>query len=41
MEKLVKGIHAFQSHFFRERHELFERLQSGQNPQSLIISWTD
>ena len=41
MEKLVKGIHAFQSHFFRERHELFERLQSGQNPQSLIISCSD
>lgn len=41
MEKLVKGIHKFQSHIFRERHELFERLKSGQNPQALIISCSD
>jgi len=41
MEKLVKGIHTFQSQIFRERHELFERLLSGQNPQALIISCSD
>lgn len=41
MEKLVRGIHNFQSHFFREKHELFERLTGGQNPQALIISCSD
>jgi carbonic anhydrase len=41
MEKLVRGIHTFQAEIFRARHELFERLTSGQNPQALFITCSD
>jgi len=41
MEKLVRGIHTFQAEIFRARHELFERLISGQNPQALFITCSD
>lgn len=41
MEKLVQGIHKFQADIFRPRHELFERLTSGQNPQALFITCSD
>ena len=41
MEKLVQGIHKFQSDIFRARHELFERLTTGQNPQALFITCSD
>jgi carbonic anhydrase len=41
MEELVQGIHTFQAHIFRARHELFERLTSGQNPQALFITCSD
>lgn len=41
MEKLVQGIHKFQSDIFRPRHELFERLTNGQNPQALFITCSD
>jgi carbonic anhydrase len=41
MEKLVHGIHKFQSDIFRSRHELFERLTGGQNPQALFITCSD
>lgn len=41
MEKLVQGIHKFQADIFRARHELFERLTSGQNPQALFITCSD
>ncbi len=41
MEKLVQGIHTFQKHIFRARHELFERLINGQNPQALFITCSD
>jgi carbonic anhydrase len=41
MEKLVRGIHTFQAQIFRDRHELFERLSSGQNPQALFITCSD
>ena len=41
MEKLVRGIHTFQGEIFRARHELFERLTSGQNPQALFITCSD
>jgi carbonic anhydrase len=41
MEKLVQGIQTFQAHIFRARHELFERLTTGQNPQALFITCSD
>src|SRR5262245_55945718 len=41
MEKLVQGIHKFRSDIFRARHELFERLSSGQDPQALFITCSD
>jgi carbonic anhydrase len=41
MVKLVEGIHTFQTSIFRERHELFERLRRGQNPQALFITCSD
>jgi carbonic anhydrase len=41
MEKLVQGIHKFRADIFRARHELFERLTSGQDPQALFITCSD
>ena len=41
MQKLVEGIHTFQANIFRSRHELFERLRTGQNPQALLITCSD
>lgn len=41
MQKLVQGIHTFQSNIFRDQHELFERLSRGQNPQALFITCSD
>jgi carbonic anhydrase len=41
MQKLVEGIHNFQANIFRSRHELFERLRTGQNPQALLITCSD
>jgi carbonic anhydrase len=41
MQKLVQGIHRFQADIFRTRHELFERLTTGQNPQALFITCSD
>jgi carbonic anhydrase len=41
MQKLVQGIHKFQVDIFRSRHEFFERLKTGQNPQALVITCSD
>jgi carbonic anhydrase len=41
MEKLVHGIHRFQSDIFRDRQEFFERLAGGQNPQALFVTCSD
>ncbi len=41
MQKLVEGIHRFQSDIFRPKHELFQRLAGGQNPQALFITCSD
>lgn len=41
MEKLIQGIHTFQSNIFRSRHEMFERLVNGQNPEALLITCSD
>jgi carbonic anhydrase len=41
MEKLVRGIHHFQSTTFGENRELFERLSHGQQPDTLLITCSD
>ena len=41
MQKLVQGIHHFQSNLFRSQRELFERLAEGQNPDALFITCSD
>ena len=42
MQKLVKGIHSFQSGFFASHRELFEQLATaGQKPETLFITCSD
>lgn len=41
MQKLVEGIHRFQSEAFSENQELFETLAEGQNPLALFITCSD
>jgi carbonic anhydrase len=42
MQKLVKGIHSFQSGFFASHRELFEQLATtGQQPETLFITCSD
>ncbi|MNS14255.1 Carbonic anhydrase [compost metagenome] len=41
MEKLVRGIHAFQQEYFSDQRELFERLAKGQSPETLFITCSD
>lgn len=41
MEKLVRGIHAFQSEVFRSHQELFERISQHQAPDVLFITCSD
>lgn len=41
MQKLIKGIHQFQSQFFGPRRQLFERLADGQHPEALFITCSD
>jgi carbonic anhydrase len=41
VQKLVQGVHRFQSDIFRPNHELFQRLAGGQNPQVLFITCSD
>lgn len=41
MQKLVQGIHAFQTGFFRSHRELYEKLATGQNPDTLFITCSD
>lgn len=41
MQKLVKGIHEFQSQFFRSHEEMFARLAKEQNPDVLLITCSD
>jgi carbonic anhydrase len=41
MEKIIKGIRAFQEIYYRERSELFARLAAGQNPETLFITCSD
>ncbi len=41
MEKLVKGIHLFQTSYFSYQQEMFRRLTSGQKPEALFITCSD
>jgi carbonic anhydrase len=41
MQKLVEGIHHFQTQIFRSQRELFERLADGQHPVALFITCSD
>lgn len=41
MQKLVQGIHHFQSNIFRPQREWFERLADGQHPLALFITCSD
>jgi carbonic anhydrase len=41
MQRLVKGLHQFQSQVFSSHKELFERLEDGQTPETLFITCSD
>ena len=41
MQKLVKGLHKFQSEFCLSNQSLFEKLAQGQSPEALFISCSD
>ena len=41
MQKLVHGIHQFQSNVFRPQREWFERLVDGQHPLALFVTCSD
>ena len=41
MQKLVRGIHKFQTSYFSTRQTLFERLAEGQTPEALFITCSD
>lgn len=41
MEKLVRGVHHFQTTQFNEQRELFEHLSQGQQPDTLLITCSD
>lgn len=41
MQKLIQGIHKFQTSHFASNRELFERLADGQHPEALFITCSD
>ena len=41
MQKLIDGLHDFQSKVFATRREFFERLAAGQRPDALFITCSD
>jgi carbonic anhydrase len=41
MQKLVDGVHEFQTNYFAHNREMFARLSKGQNPETLFITCSD
>lgn len=41
MEKLVRGIHTFQTTHYNEHQDLFSQLSKGQSPETLLITCSD
>lgn len=41
MQKLIEGLHHFQTSIFSSQKELFERLAHGQSPEALFITCSD
>ena len=41
MQKLMEGLHHFQTAIFGSQRELFERLAKGQSPETLFITCSD
>lgn len=41
MQKLMQGLHHFQTAIFGSQRELFERLAKGQSPETLFITCSD
>jgi len=41
MQKLIQGLHHFQTNVFSSQRELFERLARGQSPDALFITCSD
>lgn len=41
MQKLVNGLHKFQSEVFGSKQALFEQLSTGQHPEALFITCSD
>jgi carbonic anhydrase len=41
MQKLIAGLHRFQTHVFSSQRELFQRLAAGQAPDALFITCSD
>jgi carbonic anhydrase len=41
VQKLIEGIHQFQSHDFVPMQGLFEELAKGQHPETLFITYSD
>ncbi len=41
MQKLITGLHHFQSQIFQSNRELYERLSKGQSPETLFITCSD
>lgn len=41
MRKLIVGLHEFQTHYFAEHRELFQKLSHDQHPRALFITCSD